>query len=157
MGLQGWSVKNCINGTSSAHDGPAFAACKRAAVNILENDADMPGRFVAYSIERVLLRSILERGILTDRLTYAMIEKDKPKMQLDDLPTILALYNIEKSKQITSISHISTIVYIFKSMPSAKLQCFIFHKIIKLCYAVPLSSTSCEHTFSTMCQLKTWL
>eukprot|EP00112_Aurelia_sp_Birch-Aquarium-sp1_P022111 Seg612.2 transcript_id=Seg612.2/GoldUCD/mRNA.D3Y31 product="hypothetical protein" protein_id=Seg612.2/GoldUCD/D3Y31 len=109
------------------------------------------------SIEQILLRSMIDRGIPIDSLTHALIDKDKLRMQLDDLPTILGLYNIEQKKKITSISRISTITDIFNSMPSAKKQCSEVHKIIKLYYTVPLSSASCERTFSAIRRLKTWL
>lgn len=86
-----------------------------------------------------------------------MIDKDKLRMQLDDLPTILGLYNVEQKKKITSISCISTIADIFNAMLSAKKQCFEVHMIIKLYYTVPLSSESCERTFSAMRRPKTYL
>eukprot|EP00112_Aurelia_sp_Birch-Aquarium-sp1_P025798 Seg8790.2 transcript_id=Seg8790.2/GoldUCD/mRNA.D3Y31 product="hypothetical protein" protein_id=Seg8790.2/GoldUCD/D3Y31 len=104
-----------------------------------------------------LNKAINDKGIPIDSLTHALINKDKLRMQLDDLPTILGLYNIEQKKKITSISRISTIADIFNSMPSAKKQCSKVHKIIKLYYTVPLSSASCERTFSAMRLLKTWL
>ena len=42
-------------------------------------------------------------------------------------------------------------------MPSAKLQCPEVHRMIKLYKTVPLSSSTCERSFSVMRRLKTWL
>ena len=42
-------------------------------------------------------------------------------------------------------------------MPAAKKQCSEVHKLIKLYYTIPLTSASCERTFSVMRRLKTWL
>ena len=92
-----------------------------------------------------------------DTLTHALIDKDKLRMQLDDLPTILGLYNVKQKRKITSISRISTIAEIFNSMPLAEKQCSEVHKIIKLYYTVPFSSKSCKRTFSAMRRPKTWL
>ena len=97
------------------------------------------------SIERVLLRSMLERRIPMNSLTYAMIDKDKLRMQLDGLQTILELHNGERSKKITSILSMSTIAHIFTSKPSAKLQRFKVYKIINLYYTVPLFSILRTH------------
>ncbi|CAB3988472.1 zinc finger MYM-type 1-like [Paramuricea clavata] len=111
-------------------------------------------------LEQILLRSMFEtRGFPIDRmidnLTHALIDKEKLRTQLDDLPTILGLYNVEKKKKITSISRISTIADIFNSLPSAKKQCLEVHTMIKLYYTMPLTSASCERTFSAMRRLKT--
>ena len=85
------------------------------------------------------------------------MDKDALKVQLDDLPAILGLYNIEQKTKITEITQISTIVEIFNAMPSAKKQCPEVHKLIMLYYTVPLTSASCVRTFSCMRRLKTWL
>ena len=79
------------------------------------------------------------------------------KIQLDDLPTILGLYNTDQKTRITEITNISTIADIFNAMPSAKIRRPEVHKLIRLSYTVPLASASCERTFSCMRRLKTWL
>ena len=55
-------------------------------------------------IEQILLRSMIERGYPIDTLEHALINKDKLRVQLDDLPTILGMYNVDRKKKITSIS-----------------------------------------------------
>ena len=109
------------------------------------------------TIEQILLRSMFERGYLIDILEHVLINKDKLRVQLDDLPTILGMYNVDRKKKITSISRASTIAEIFNSMPATKKQCSEVHKLIKLYYTIPLTSASCERTFSAMRRLKTWL
>ena len=109
------------------------------------------------TIGQILLRSMIERGYPIDTLEHVLINKDKLRVQLDDLPTILGMYNVDRKKKITSISRVSTIAEIFNSMPAAKKQCSEVHKLIKLYYTIPLTSASCERTFSAMRRLKTWL
>eukprot|EP00795_Rhopilema_esculentum_P004168 gene4168-20356_t len=103
------------------------------------------------------IEQILFRCIPIDSFEHALIDKEKLKLQLDDLPTILGPYNTKEEKKITSISRISTIANILIAMPCAKRQCSEVHKIMKLYYTVPLSLASCERTFSAMRRLKTWL
>lgn len=67
-------------------------------------------------------------------VTSALIDKEKLRVQLDHLPTILGLYNAENKKKITAITRISTIAEIFSTMPSTKEQCLEVHKVIKLYY-----------------------
>ena len=71
------------------------------------------------TIEQILLRSMIERGYPIDTLEHALINKDKLRVQLDDLPTILGMHNVDRKKKITSISRVSTIAEIFNSMPIA--------------------------------------
>ena len=97
------------------------------------------------TIEQILI----ERGYTIDTLEHALSNKDKLRVQLD-LPTILGRYNVDKEQKITSISQVSTIAEIFNSMPAAKKQCSEVHKLIKLYYPIPLTSASCECTFSAM-------
>ena len=109
------------------------------------------------TIEQILLRSMIERGYPIDTLEHALINKDKLRVQLDDLPTTLGMYNVDRKKKITLISRVSTIAEIFNPMPAAKKQCSEVHKLVKLYYTIPLNSASCERTFSAMRRLKTWL
>ena len=109
------------------------------------------------TIEQILLNATKTRGVSLDGLTSSLVDKDALKIQLDDLPTILGLYNIEQKTKITEVTQISTIAEIFNAMPSAKKQCSEVHKLIMLYYTVPLASASCERTFSCMRRLKTWL
>ena len=74
------------------------------------------------TIEHVLLNATKTRGVSLDGLTSSLVDKDAVKIQLDDLPTTLGLYNIEQKTKITEITQISTIAEIFNSMPSAKKQ-----------------------------------
>ena len=81
-----------------------------------------------------------------DDLTSSLVNKDALKIQLDDLPTILGLYNIDQKTRITEMTKISTITDIFNAMPSAKIRCPEVHKFIMLYYPVPLASASCKRT-----------
>ena len=65
------------------------------------------------SIEQILLRSMIERGCPMDSLTHALIDKNKLRMQVDDLPTILGLYNVEQKKKILA----------FQPLPTSSNQC----------------------------------
>ena len=109
------------------------------------------------TVEQILLRSMIERGYSIDTLEHALINKDKLRVQLDDLLTILGMYNGDRKKKITSISRVFTIAEIFNSMPATKKQCSEVHKLIKLYYTILLTSASCERTFSAMRRLKTCL
>ena len=102
------------------------------------------------TIEQILLNATKKRGVSLDGLTSSLVNKDVLKIQLDDLPTILGLYNIDQKTRITEITNISTIADIFNAMPSAKIRCSEVHKLIRLYYTVPLASASCERTFSCM-------
>ena len=106
------------------------------------------------TIEQILVRSMMERGFPIDDLTHPSIDKEKLRVQLDDLPTVRGLYNVDRKKKIASVSRISTIAEIFNSLPEAKQQCSEVHKMIKLYYTVPLTSSTCERTFSAMQDLK---
>ncbi len=108
------------------------------------------------SIEQILLSAMKKRGVPLSGLTSSFIDKENLKTQLDNLPTIIGLYNVEQ-KKITETTRISTIAQIFNAIPSAKKQCSEVHKLIMLYYTVPLASASCECAFSCMRQLKTWL
>ena len=108
------------------------------------------------TIEQVLLNATKTRGVSLDGLTSSLVNKNALKVQIDDLPAILELYNIEQKTTITEITQISTIAEIFNAMPSAKKQCSEVHKLM-LYYTVPLASASRERTFSCMRRLKTWL
>ena len=84
------------------------------------------------AIQQILLSATKTRGVSLDRLTSSMVNKDALKIQLDDLPTIVGLYNVEHKTKITKITQISTIAEIFNAMPSAKKQCSEVHKLIML-------------------------
>lgn len=79
-----------------------------------------------------------------------MVNKDAVKIELDDLPTILGLYDVEHKTKIDEITQISTITEIFNTMSSAKKQCSEVYKHIMLYYTLPFASASCEQTFSCM-------
>ena len=104
------------------------------------------------SIEQILLSAMKKRGVPLSGLTSSFIDKENLKTQLDNLPTILGLYNVEQ--KITEVTRISTIAQIFNAIPSAKKQCSEVHNLIMLYYTVPLASASCERAFSCMRRLK---
>ena len=108
-------------------------------------------------IEEVLLKSMKNRGVDLIILKCGFLDKEMVERQLDDLPTILGLYNAERELKITNVTRIGTVEDIFNAMPSAKLQCPGVHRMIKLYKTVPLSSSTCERSFSAMRRLKTWL
>ncbi len=106
------------------------------------------------SIEQILLSAMKKRGVPLSGVTSSFIDKENLKTQIDNLPTILGLYNVEQKKKITEVTRISTIAQIFNAIPSAKKQCSEVHKLIMLYYTVPLASASCERAFSCMRRLK---
>ena len=59
------------------------------------------------AIEQILLNAAKKRGVSLDGLTSSLVNKDALKIQLDDLPTILGLYNIDQKTRITEITKIS--------------------------------------------------
>ena len=91
------------------------------------------------TIEQILLRSMIERGYPIDTLEHNLRNKDNLRVQLNDLPTILGMYNMDGKKKITSVSRVSTIAETFSSMLPAKKQCSEVHKLIKLYYTIPLN------------------
>ena len=72
------------------------------------------------------------RGVDLTILKCGFLDKEMVERQLDDLPTILGLYNAERELKITNVTRIGTVEYIFNAMPSAKLQCPEVHMMIKL-------------------------
>ena len=108
-------------------------------------------------MEEVLLKSMKNRGVDLTSLQCDFLDKEMVERQLDDLPTFLGLYNAERELKISNVTRIGTVEDIFNAMPSAKLQCSEVHRMIKLYKTVPLSSSTCESSFSAMRRLKTWL
>ena len=44
----------------------------------------------------ILLRATIEKGYPIDTIEHALINKDKLRVQLDDLPKILSMYNVDR-------------------------------------------------------------
>ena len=120
-----------------------YAAIDTILISLNEG-FEQKGLSLLKAIEQILLNATKTRGVSLDRLTSSLVNKDALKIQLDDLPTIVELYNVEHKTKITEITQISTIAKIFNAMPSAKKQCSGVHKLIMLYYTVPLASASCE-------------
>ena len=135
----------------------SYYAAIDAILTSLNDRFDQEDLSLLKTIEQILLNATKTRGVSLDGLTSSLVDKDALKIQLDDLPTILGLHNIEQKTKITEVTQISTIAEIFNAMPSAKKQCSKVHKLIMLYHTVPLASASCERTFSCMRRLKTWL
>ena len=135
----------------------SFYGATDAVIVSLTDRFDQEEFSLVKSIEEILLNSMKERSISIANLRNDLLNKDLLRTQLNDLPTILGLYNADRKKKITYVTRISTIAEIFNSIPSTKIQCSEVHKMIQLYYTVPLSSASCERTFSAMRRLKTWL
>ena len=102
----------------------------------------------------VIFESMIEREYPINTLEHALIDKDKLRVQLDDLPTILGMHNVDRKKKITSISRVSTIAEIFNSMPAAKKQCSEVHKLIKLYYTIPFTSAPLNARLALYVDLK---
>ena len=62
----------------------------------------------------------MERGFPNDDLAHPSIDKEKLKVQLDDMSTVLGLYNVDRKKKIASVSRISTIAEISNSLTCSK-------------------------------------
>ena len=108
-------------------------------------------------MEEVQLKSMKNRGFDLTSLQCDFLDKEMVERQLDDLPTILGLYNAERELKISNVTRIGTVEDIFNAVSSAKLQCSEVHRMIKLYKTVPHSSSTCERSFSAMRRLKTWL
>ena len=146
-----------LHNSSTAQMRRSYYGAIDAIVTSLEERFEQEELTLLASIEKILLTAMKERGISLAGLTTSVVDKEDLKTQLDNLPTIVGLYNMEQKKKLTEITRISTIAQIFNAMPSAKKQCSEVHKLIMLYYTVPLASASCERTFSAMRRLKTWL
>ena len=66
------------------------------------------------------LFDIHDGGFPIDDLTHRSIDKEKLRVQLEDLPPVLGLCKVDGKKNITSISRILTIAEIFNSLPAAQ-------------------------------------
>ena len=108
-------------------------------------------------MEDVLLSSVKGRNVSLSNLVNGHLENELLEGQLNNLPTILGLYNAECKNKIKSVTHVSTLAEVFNAMPAEKIQCSEVHKMLKLYYTIPLTSVTCERSFSTMRRLKTWL
>ena len=143
-----------LHNSSTAQMRRSYYGAIDAIVTSLEERFEQEELTLLASIEKILLTAMKERGVSLAGLTTSLVNKEDLKTQLDNLPTIVGLYNMEQKKKLTEITRISTIAQIFNAMPSAKKQCSEVHKLIMLYYTVPLASASCERTFSAMRRLK---
>ena len=107
-------------------------------------------------MEDVLLSSVKGRNVSLSNLVNGHLDNELLEGQLNNLPTILGLYNAECKNKIKSVTHFSTLAEVFNAMPAEKIQCSEVHKMLKLYYTIPLTSATCERSFSTMRRLKTW-
>ena len=69
-------------------------------------------------MEEVLLKSMKNGGVDLVSLQCGFLDKEMVERQLDDLPTILGLYNAERALKITNVTRIGTVEDIFNAMPS---------------------------------------
>ena len=58
------------------------------------------------------------RGVDLNILQCGFLDKEMVERQLDDLQTILGLYNAERELKITNVTRIGTVEDIFNAMPS---------------------------------------
>ena len=108
-------------------------------------------------MEDVLLSSVKGRNVSLSNLVNSHLDNELLEGQLNSLPTTLGLYNAECKNNIKSVTHFSTLAEVFNAMPAAKMHCSEVHKMLKLYYTIPLTSATCERSFSAMRRLKTWL
>ena len=108
-------------------------------------------------MEDVLLSSVKGRNVSLSSLVNGHLDNELLEGHLNSLPTILGLYNAECKNKIKSVTHVSRLAEVFNTMPAEKIQCSEVHKMLKLYYTIPLTSATCERSFSTMRRLKTWL
>ena len=108
-------------------------------------------------MEDVLLSSVKGRNASLSNLVNGHLDNELLEGELNNLPTILGLYNAECKNKIKSVTHVSPLAEVFNAMPAEKIQCSEVHKMLKLYYTIPLTSATCERSFSTMRRLKAWL
>ena len=108
-------------------------------------------------MEDVVLSSVKGKNVSLSNLVNGHLDNEQLEGQLNSLPTILGLYNAECKNKIKSVTHVSTLAEVFNTMLAEKIQCSEVHKMLKLYYTIPLTSATCERSFSAMRKLKTWL
>ena len=118
-----------LHNSSTAQMRRSYYGAIDAIVTSLEERFEQEELTLLASIEKILLTAMKERGISLAGLTTSVVDKEDLKTQLDNLPTIVGLYNVEQKKKLTEITRISTIAQIFNAMPSAKKQCSGVHKL----------------------------
>lgn len=121
-----------VHNSSTAQMRRSYYGAIDAIVTSLEERFEQEELTLLTSIEKILLTAMKERGVSLVGLTTSLVNKEDLKTQLDNLPTIVGLYNVEQKKKLTEITRISTIAQIFNAMPSAKKQCSEVHKLIML-------------------------
>ena len=108
-------------------------------------------------MEHVLLSTVKGRNVSLSNLANGHLDNELLEGQLNSLSTILSLYNAECKNKIRSVTCVSALAKVFNAMPAAKIQCSEVYKMLKLYYTIPLTSATCERSFSAMQRLKNWL
>ena len=98
----------------------SFYGAIEAVIVSLTDKFDQGDFSLGKIIDEMLLDSMKERSISIANLKNDL-NKELLRTELDDIPTIIGLYNADKTKKITSVTRISTITEIFSSMPSMKI------------------------------------
>ena len=75
------------------------------------------------TMEDVLLSSVNGRNVSLSNLVNGHLDNELLEGQLNNLPTILGLYNAECKNKIKSVTHVSTLAEVFNAMPAEKIQC----------------------------------
>ena len=91
-------------------------------------------------MEDVLLSSVKGRNVSLSNLVYGHLDNELLEGQLNNLPTILGLFNAECKNKIKSVTHVSTLAEVFNAMPAEKIQCLEVHKMSKLYYSFDISN-----------------
>ena len=123
MVTQGLNVSFTTNDASIEQMRRSYFEAIDAILTSLYEQFEQEDLSLIRTIEQILLNATKKRSVSLDGLTSSLVNKDALKIQLDDLPTILGLYNINQKTRITEITNISAIADIFNAMASAKIRC----------------------------------
>ena len=78
-------------------------------------------------------------------------------MELNGLPTIIGMYNATTNVKVTEVTRAATLCDVFNALAAAKKVNPQTHKLLMLYHTMPLSTASCERSFSVMRRVKTWV
>ena len=77
--------------------------------------------------------------------------------ELNELHTLVRMYNVSSSSMVTECTSISSICDIMNAFPAAKQTMPQLNRLLKWYLTIPICSATAERTFSAMRRLKTWL
>ena len=133
-----------------------------AMIKSLDERFEQEGMQIVAGIEKCLLAASNRKNALSasalqllQQIPYidVLVLAD----ELLGLPTVIGMYNATSDVKIKEITKVTTLCDIFNSTPAAKVANPQIHKLLRLYCTMPLTTASCERSFSVMRRLKTWV